>query len=378
MLRRSKSDTAFFATATRVVNQLENELLRAGSLARAGWRALELGCGSGRLLPPLQRHFLELHGVEVAEDLLAQARENVQDVARVQLHTSTTQLASSAFDFLYSHDFFPHLENRAMAMEFLREAHRVLRVGGLARIELSGNAFTSQDVIGFVQAHHFQLLALEGAATPSLWITLRRQPEGWQDTADASGRAAIRRVTNASSFEPVAPCRGRFASIILRVESLPLDAGIQHVRVMIGDSWGAVTYIGAPDRNGWVPLHVDLPELEATGLLPVQLHWHDRPLSDPESLRVIPPGPLVPRIVFGPGLTTGREANLTLEDIARPWEIEVSVSGRPVEDLERACTDPRAQCYTIRFRVPVEVAAGQHEVRVTTGRRKLAVTMEVT
>ena len=160
MLRRSKSDAEFFATATRVVNLLEKELLHAAPLARASWLALEFGCGSGRLLRPLCRHFLELHGVATSEELLAQARENVSDLARLPLHPNTTQLSGSTFDFIYSHDFLPHVENRTAVLACLREAHRLLRVDGLARIELSGNTFTSQDVIEFAQAHQFQLLEI--------------------------------------------------------------------------------------------------------------------------------------------------------------------------------------------------------------------------
>ena len=62
----------------------------------------------------------------------------------------------------------------------------------------------------------------------------------------------------------------------MRVENLPPDAGLNQLRVTIGSSLGAVTSIGPVERAGWQQIRVDLPELEATGLLPVQLFWLDR------------------------------------------------------------------------------------------------------
>jgi SAM-dependent methyltransferase len=293
-------------------------------------------------------------------------------------HSASPHLADSSFDFVYSFDFFPHLASRGMILDFLREVQHVLRPGGLARMEFPGGQFTSQDLLEFAQTNNFQVLALEGAATPSLWTTWRKQPGAWQESLaariDAPGESQpviIRRITNASSFEPVAPCRGRYASIVLRVENLAPDAGIQHLRVTIGSSLGTVTYLGPADRNGCQQIHVDLPELEATGLLPVQVFWLDHALSEPATLRVIPPGPLVPRVVSTAKRVESRVVNITLEEIARPWEIEVSLGGHAVEDVERICMDPRPQRYAVNFRLPEDIAAGSHEVSIHVGRRKL-------
>ena len=376
MSRPPKSDAEFFATVTAVVNDLEKQIQWVGPGERSGWRALEIGCGAGRLLRPLSRHFRELHGVEIAEDLLSRAREITRDLPQVRLHSSQgaalAGLADNTFDYVYSHDFLPRLENRPLVLDFLRETHRVLRVGGLARIELSGTHFTSLDVLDFAQTQGFQTLALQGAATPSLWTTWRKQSVGRLESGDEFQRVTIRRITNASSFEPVAPCRGRFASIILCVENLPLRAGIQHLRVTIGNALGTVTEIGAPDRTGLQSIHVNLPELEATGLLPVQVLWRERPLSEPVTLRVIPPGPVIPRVVATPGHTVSREVSLTLEEVARPWEMEVFVDGGPIEDVEKICVDPRAQRYAVNLRLPADLAPGPHTITINVGRRKLA------
>ena len=353
--RRSQSDAEFLAAATGVVNELEVELGRLKAEERGSWRALEVGCGSGRLMRAMSRHFLEIHGVDVAADSIRQARENLRDLPHAhprEIHgTSLEDFADHSFDFVYSFALFPYIPSRELVVAFLREIHRVLRRGGLARLQFNGSGstgFSSHDLLEFAQSHDFQVLALDGVSTQSMWTTWRKQPAGWsaglEQRIAALGDALpvkIHKITNAYSFEPVAPCRGRFAVISIRAENLPADAGLNHLRVTIGNSQGRVTSIGAADRSGWQRIRVELPELEATGLLPVQLFWLDRPLSEPATLRVIPPGPSIPRIIAAPQRVENRRVALTLEEIARPFDIEVWMGGHPVEDVEKICTDPR-------------------------------------
>ena len=130
-----------------------------------------------------------------------------------------------------------------------------------------------------------------------------------------------------------------------------------------------------------------LPELEATGLLPVELRWLETPIAPQATLRVIPPGPSVPviksvrdgvHLVADRRIET-RHVKVTLEEVARPHEIEATVGGLPVGDMEFFCIDPRPQRFEVNFRLPEEIAPGQHQLEVRIGRRKLApVTLEVT
>jgi hypothetical protein len=215
-----------------------------------------------------------------------------------------------------------------------------------------------------------------------MWTTWRKQPRGWYEAQETRGEEAtvrIRRITNANSSEPVAPCRGRFASISIWVEKLPPDAGLHHLRVTVGSSFGTVCYIGPPDSAGLQQMNVMLPELEATGLLPVEIHWLGRRISPSATLRVIPPGPSVPRlrsVTDGMNLVAdkrieSRIVKLVLEEIARPHEIEASIDGHPVSDLEFFCIDPRPQRFEVNFRLPEEIGPGMHQLQVRIGRRKM-------
>jgi SAM-dependent methyltransferase len=396
--RRSQSDAEFLAAATGVINDLELELRRLKAEERGNWRALEIGCGPGRLMRPMSRHFLEIHGVDVSSDLIRQARENLQDIPNARTHeirgTNLEDFAERSFDFVYSFDLFPHVHSLELVMAFLREIHRVLRPRGLARLQFNGAAgtrdsdlpmdqwtgayFTSNALLEFAQSYDFQVLALEGVSTQSMWTTWRKQPAGWsvglEEKMAALGDTlpvTIHKITNASSFEPVAPCRGPFAAISIRAGNLPPDAGLNHLRATIGSSIGTITSVGAPDREGLQRIRVDLPELEATGLLPVQLFWLDHPLSEPATLRVIPPGPSIPRMVEAPRRIENRRVRLTLEEVDRPFDIEVSMDEQPIEDIEKICTNPRPQRYQINFRLPEQIGPGVHQLKLNIGRRKL-------
>ena len=162
------------------------------------------------------------------------------------------------------------------------------------------------------------------------------------------------------------------------MENLPPDAGLQHLRVTVGNSFGTITYIGPPDNIGLQQFNVILPELEETGLLPVEVQWLGQRISPPAVLRVIPPGPSVPcvaSVTDGMNLVAGkrietRMIKVMLEEISRPHEIEASVDGHPVSDLEFFCVDPRPQKFEVNLRLPEQIGVGPHQLGTAHGPQK--------
>jgi ubiquinone/menaquinone biosynthesis C-methylase UbiE len=406
--RQKQTDADFFATATEVINILESELRRVPLPQRSMWKALEIGCGPGRLMRPMSRHFAEIHGVDVSDEMITLARDRLRDTPNAHPHlsdgASLREFPDETFDFVYSYAVFQHVPSREVISTYMREIQRVLKAGGFARLQFNGMparegtfdtwagaSTTTGEIIEFTQLQDIQVLALEGAGTQYLWTTWRKHPRGWQAQQDErqfpADTSRIRRITNAQSTEPGAPSRGRYASISLWVENLPPEAGLHHLRVQVGDSLGTITSIGPLMKDGLQQVSVLLPELEATGLLPVELRWLEEPLAPLATLRVIPPGPSVPRICSvtdGTNLVADkrietRHVKMILEEVARPHEIEATVSGIPVGDREFLCTHPKPQRYEVDFRLPEEIQPGKHELQVSVGRRKLApVMLEVT
>ena len=109
--RHDQDDEEFFATAKEMVTALEYDLKRLPPGAnRRAWRALEIGCGPGRLMKPLSRHFGEIHGIDVSDEMIARARVNLRGIPHAHVHHTTgadlAPFADDSFDFVYSFAVF--------------------------------------------------------------------------------------------------------------------------------------------------------------------------------------------------------------------------------------------------------------------------------
>ncbi|MBV8844685.1 MAG: methyltransferase domain-containing protein [Bryobacterales bacterium] len=407
--QRDQDDAGFFATAIDVLRALETELRRIPPSQCAEGKALEIGCGPGRLMRPMSRYFREIHGVDVSDEMIALAREKLRDVPnafpRVSSGAGLEELADDSFDFVYSYAVFQHIPSREVVYQYMREIRRVLKMGGLARLQFNGlmpetipqsayntwagARFSAAEILEFTKANDFQVYVLEGVATQYMSTTWHKQPGGWQERQRRwypAEPAKIRRITNASSTEPLAPGAGPFASISILAENLPDEVGLHHFGVAVGGSFGTVTSIGALDPTGFQEVKVLLPEGTPAGLIPLELRWLDRRLCAPATLRVIPAGPLVPRIesitdgvnLISKNRIENRLVKITLEEIARPDEIRAFVDGLRALELAYFCVDPRRRRYEVNFRLPDSVGSGNCAIEVFIGKRKLApVSVEV-
>ena len=393
--RRDQDDDEFFSTATDVLRDLEKEMRRMPlpSSPRAR-RALEIGCGPGRLLKPLSRRFGEIHGVDVSEEMIRLARQKLRDIPHAYAHATRgadlAAFADDSFDFVYSYAVFQHIPDREVVFSYLREVRRVLKPDGILRCQFNGLPasaasydtwngvrLSTEDVSGFARTHHFQLLALEGAQTQYMWTTWRKRPADWRPSP-ASG-ARIRRVTNAYSAEPVVPARGRFAFAAVWVQNLPDEFDLNHAAVLIDGARVQPTYISHPEGDGLQQVNAPLPADVRTGLVPVQLLWLDQPLSNTAWMRVIPPGPAVPRVVAvtdGVNLLSGSRivsgaVKITLEEVTPPLDFAAQVAGLPVSDIDIFCTDPIPPRVEINCQLPPHLAPGPYNLEMRLGSRRL-------
>jgi SAM-dependent methyltransferase len=135
----------FLATAQ---HELDLVLARVAELvpeeaAAAGRdRALDFGCGVGRLTLALADRYARCDGVDIAESMISRARElaSTNGVAdRVQYHlndtSGLTMFGDDAFDLVYSTHVLQHMEPR-FAEQYVGEFLRVVRPGGLVVFEI--------------------------------------------------------------------------------------------------------------------------------------------------------------------------------------------------------------------------------------------------
>jgi SAM-dependent methyltransferase len=97
----------------------------------------EIGCGAGRMTNAVAQHFAKVHGLDVAKERLAQAHA-APNASRCTFHAirePAIPLPSESCDLVFSIHVFQHLSGGA-AETYFREAHRVLRRGGVMMVHL--------------------------------------------------------------------------------------------------------------------------------------------------------------------------------------------------------------------------------------------------
>ncbi|MCP5111620.1 MAG: methyltransferase domain-containing protein [bacterium] len=395
--RRDQTEEEFQATAKEMATSFADELARLPAGNPRARRALEIGCGPGRLMRPLAPYFGEIHGVDVSDEMASLARERLADIPHAHPRSTTgsdlAAYADDSFDFVYSYAVFQHIPSPDVVLGYMRETRRVLKEGGIARFQINGLPETAAQyntwhgvrlsaaaIADFAKENDFQLLALEGIATQYMWTTWRKRPAGWRQARAELGEgspASIRRVTNAFSGEPAAPTRGRFSSISLWVLNLPEESDLNDMRVMIGGLDGFVSYIGPPEDDGLRQVNAYLPAGLASGLQTVEIQWLGQRLCPPATLRLMPPGPPVPRIAKvsdGVDLLSGKKivsgtVKVVLEETERLDELEVKVGGHRVNQVETFCTDPRLPKHEVNFRVPETVTSGTQRLDLRLGKK---------
>ena len=105
-----------------------------------GLRALEWGCGWGRLTRTMvaMRTFHEMWGIDIDHDNLEWAQANIPGARFKHVPLSPpTDLPTDYFDLVYAVSVMTHLTRQAQA-EWLEEIRRVLRPGGLALLTFHG------------------------------------------------------------------------------------------------------------------------------------------------------------------------------------------------------------------------------------------------
>jgi len=103
----------FFATGDRYVKSIVSTVCDNLSSRFCPTRALDFGCGVGRLVIPLARVCQFVTGIDVSESMIAEARKNVGErglgnVAFVRGDDSLSEL-SGTFDFIHSFIVFQHI-----------------------------------------------------------------------------------------------------------------------------------------------------------------------------------------------------------------------------------------------------------------------------
>jgi ubiquinone/menaquinone biosynthesis C-methylase UbiE len=182
-LRNPWAPDEFFATGVRDVKAVLGVAAEAGLAPKPG-RALDFGCGVGRLTRALADRFEEVHGVDIAPSMLDAARKFNRHGDKCVFHLNTQAnlkiFPDGHFDFICTLITLQHIEQR-YALAYLREMLRVLAPKGVMVFQLPS-----------VMTTEYRLRMLARDATPtSILHSYRKMRYGDDHAANPTRYAAM-------------------------------------------------------------------------------------------------------------------------------------------------------------------------------------------
>ena len=128
----------FFATGQAEIAYLFDDLAARGVAMQRG-RALDFGCGVGRLTQALAERFDRVDGVDIAPSMVAAARRFNRHGDRCAYHVNDSAdlslFGDGAFDLIYSRITLQHIPPE-FTMRYVVEFARVLSSGGVAVVHI--------------------------------------------------------------------------------------------------------------------------------------------------------------------------------------------------------------------------------------------------
>src|SRR5258708_6004617 len=122
--RQRQSEEEFLASAGEIVPRLEAEFFRLPAAPSKERRALDIGCGPGRLMIPMSRHFGEIHGVDISDEMVKLAGHKLAGIPSAHAHVNSgsdlSLFGDGYFDFVYSWIVFQHIPSQNIVRNYLR------------------------------------------------------------------------------------------------------------------------------------------------------------------------------------------------------------------------------------------------------------------
>jgi ubiquinone/menaquinone biosynthesis C-methylase UbiE len=128
----------FFASGREEIADAMNHLTKLGLEVNKG-RAMDFGCGVGRLTQALCQEFSEAVGVDISYSMIESAEKHNRFRGRCEYRVNTTddleQLDDASFDFVYSNISLQHSPPEASS-KYIAEFFRILQPGGVALFQI--------------------------------------------------------------------------------------------------------------------------------------------------------------------------------------------------------------------------------------------------
>jgi ubiquinone/menaquinone biosynthesis C-methylase UbiE len=177
-----KKPDKFFALGEERAKVLIDPVLEKLKITGTGKTAVDIGCGVGRFTRALGRRFDKVIGVDVSEDMIAQAKADnkfMENLSFLEGDGISFPIMDNTADFVWSYEVFQHMPSHGVIRSNLRETARILHKDGYG-------------LIHFRSAHKYPPILWHIAAlTPEWMITTAKRLLGKDPlTGDKAWRGA--------------------------------------------------------------------------------------------------------------------------------------------------------------------------------------------
>lgn len=162
---------------------LSEDAFLQSKLARHS-RALEIGCGAGRITEFIAKDFSEVWGADISESMLAEAVRRLptaKNIRWVATDGATLPAPDDFFDLAFSFIVFQHMPSETVIRCNFEEISRTLRPGGIAKIQLRGTpitrfskfygpSFTQASVENLLRDLPLRIIKSEGEGEKYFWL----------------------------------------------------------------------------------------------------------------------------------------------------------------------------------------------------------------
>ena len=140
--RKDWDVSGFFKSGEDDYQRLVAPVLDRFGFAPQGKRALELGCGAGRMTSAFVSQFAHVTAVDISAEMLERAKQLLPDVKNVVWkHSNGKDLSETkdeSIDFLFSYLVLQHLPDEKLVKDYIGEMLRVLKPSGICLFQFNG------------------------------------------------------------------------------------------------------------------------------------------------------------------------------------------------------------------------------------------------
>ena len=390
--RRNQDSAEFLATAELVLPILHGALARVHVDESGGpRRALEIGCGPGRLMLPMSRHFDEIHGVDVSDEMLALARHNLREVPNVYLTRNSgsdlSAFSSGYFDFVYSYAVLQHIPSVTVVAHYLEEAARVLKPGGVLCCQVRGGELRKDDqtrtdptwngcifsyerVLQVSKECGWHLLQVSDIDRQEMFVVGRVSAQGTDRASEA--KPVCKAVTPTNNPFGIVSRTGSGAAFSCWLEGFPESLSLEALRVTVGGLEAIPSYISEHLGRGGFQVNVLVPAAAPLGEARVTMYHQGAPVPGQADIdiREYPASePQLVKVTDGVDLmvesasTTG-SLKVLLTSVADPGAFRFEMESLAIEDVNYYCNYPHAFGYEFTLQLPRGIQPGVRTLKI--------------